>query len=299
MNKKRNLERLRFFYICILLFNVIFHLMYHLNRYGFNINIFREFTMESTILLNSNILLSIIAVIIFHKENLIDEEVKTYVNNSIKPLYFINIFFITYILICFFLLKDTNVTISAIMMKMLYIAILMLTKKIRSINLNNRQLQWQKDCGYIDEDYIESNLLWRFKIWCSPHVNVPFKNRWTTSSRLLFDVFLVYCIIACYGDLMSLILSIFVLRDTLFLIEGLLGLQTSITGICTGITEQYNKHNTHKYYKIYVTDYENKRELTFLANEPVFINENSYMTVVHGMFSKRVLYVEGLFLDIR
>ncbi len=184
-------------------------------------------------------------------------------------------------------------------MEIIYIGILILTKKIIALQLTDRQLQWQKTCGYIDEDCEKSSFLWRFKLWWSPHVNVPFKNRWKGPSRLLYDLALVYGIIISKGNLFSLILLILLLPDAISWLEGLLGLQTSLTGICTGITEHHSKNSHVLYHKVYVTDYKNKREITFYVDGPLFIHENSHMTVVHGTFSKRVLYVEGLNLDMR
>ncbi|AJD25767.1 hypothetical protein T257_3264 [Clostridium botulinum CDC_297] len=116
---------------------------------------------------------------------------------------------------------------------------------------------------------------------------------------MLYDLALVYGIIISKGTLFSLLLLILLFSDVLSWLEGLLGLQTSLTGICTGITEHHSKNSHVIYHKVYVTDYKNKREITFLVDGPLFIHENSNITVVHGTFSKRVLYIEGLNLDIR
>ncbi|EPS47586.1 hypothetical protein CFSAN002369_20768 [Clostridium botulinum CFSAN002369] len=116
---------------------------------------------------------------------------------------------------------------------------------------------------------------------------------------MLYDLALVYGIFISKGNLFSLPLLILLFPDVLSWLEGLLGLQTSLTGMCTGITEHHNKNSHVIYHKVYVTDYKNKREITFLCRWTTFIHENSHMTVVHGTFSKRVLYVEGLNLDIR
>ncbi|ABS40838.1 hypothetical protein [Clostridium botulinum] len=299
MSNKRNLQSLRSFYICILIFNMVSNSIFHLNNNGFNIKLFKNFTIRSVILLDLNILLFLIIVIAFEKKINIDEEANTQLNTRIRPLYLVNIFFIAYILVCIFLLKDIDVILSSFIMEIIYIGIIILSKKIITLELTNRQLQWQKACGYIDEDCEESSFLWRFKLWWSPHVNVPFKNRWKGSSRLLYDLALVYGIIISKGNLFSLILLILLLPDVISWLEGLLGLQTSLTGICTGITEHHSKNSHVLYHKVYVTDYKNKREITFYVDGPLFIHENSHMTVVHGTFSKRVLYVEGLNLDIR
>lgn len=118
-----------------------------------------------------------------------------------------------------------------------------------TLELTDRQLQWQKACGYIDENCEKSSFLWRFKIWYSPHINVPFKNRWKSPSRLLYDLALVYGIIISKGTLFSLLLLILLFPDVLSWIEGLLGLQTSLTGMCTGITEHHSKNSHVIYYK--------------------------------------------------
>lgn len=47
----------------------------------------------------------------------------------IKPLYLVNMFFITYILVCIFLLKNLDVILSSFVMEIIYIGILILTKK--------------------------------------------------------------------------------------------------------------------------------------------------------------------------
>ncbi|EJP6472426.1 hypothetical protein NHI66_001715 [Clostridium botulinum] len=299
MNNKRNLQSIRYFYLSILAFNIIYSSIFHLNNNGFNIELLKDLSMKSVTFFDAHTLIFLVIVIVFEKNINIDEETNTQLNMRIKPLYLVNIFFITYILVSIFLLKDVNVILSSVVMEIIYIGIILLSKKILSLELTNRQLQWQKACGYVDEDCEESNFLWRFKIWCFPHVNVPFKNRWKGSSRSLYDLALMYGIIISKGSLFTLIPSILLLPDVLSWIEGFLGLQTSLTGICTGITEHHRKNSSVVYHKVYVTDYKNKREITFFVDGPLFIHENLNMTVVHGTFSKRVLYVEGLNLDIR
>ncbi|KOR25766.1 hypothetical protein ACFLKB_13805 [Clostridium sp. FAM 1755] len=299
MNNKRNLQSIRYFYLSILAFNIIYSSIFHLNNNGFNIEFLKNLPMQSVTFFDAHTLIFLVIVIVFEKKINIDEETNTQLNMRIKPLYLVNIFFIAYILVSIFLLKDVNVILSSVVMEIIYIGIILLSKKILSLELTNRQLQWQKACGYVDEDCEESNFLWRFKIWCFPHVNVPFKNRWKGLSRLLYDLALIYGIIISKSNLFLLIPLILLLPDLLSWIEGLLGLQTSLTGICTGITEHHGKNSSIVYHKIYVTDYKNKREITFFVDGPLFIHENLNMTVIHGTFSKRVLYVEGLNLDIR
>lgn len=46
------------------------------------------------------------------------------------------------------------------------------------------------------------------------------------------------------SNLFLLILLILLLPDVLSWIEGFLGLQTSLTGICTGITEHHRKNSS-------------------------------------------------------
>lgn len=299
MSNKRNLQSIRSFYLCILIFNIVYSSIFHLNNKGFNIKLFGDLTMRSVVLFTLNSILFLCIVIAVEKKINIDEEIKTQVSMRIKPLYLVNMFFITYILVCIFLLKNLDLILSSFVMEIIYIGILILTKKIIALELTDRQLQWQKACGYIDESCEKSSFLWRFKIWYSPHINVPFKSRWKGLSRLLYDLALVYGIFISKGNLFSLPLLILLLPDVLSWLEGLLGLQTSLTGMCTGITEHHNKNSHIVYHKVYVTDYKNKREITFYVDGPLFIHENSNMTVVHGTFSKRVLYVEGLNLDIR
>ena len=285
MSNKRNLQSIRSFYLCILIFNIVYSSIFHLNNKGFNIKLFGDLTMRSVVLFTLNSILFLCVVIAVEKKINIDEEIKTQVSMRIKPLYLVNMFFITYILVCIFLLKNLDLILSSFVMEI--------------IELTDRQLQWQKACGYIDESCEKSSFLWRFKIWYSPHINVPFKNRWKGPSRLLYDLALVYGIFISKGNLFSFPLLILLFPDVLSWLEGLLGLQTSLTGMCTGITEHHNKNSHVIYYKVYVTDYKNKREITFYVDGPLFIHENSNMTVVHGTFSKRVLYVKGLNLDIR
>ncbi len=67
MSNKRNLQSLRSFYICILIFNMGSNSIFHLNNNGFNIELFKNFTIRSVILLDLNILLFLIIVIAFEK----------------------------------------------------------------------------------------------------------------------------------------------------------------------------------------------------------------------------------------
>ncbi len=85
--------------------------------------------MRSVVLFTLNSILFLCVVIAVEKKININEEIKTQVSMRIRPLYLVNIFFITYILVCIFLLKNLDVILSSFVMEIIYIGILILTKK--------------------------------------------------------------------------------------------------------------------------------------------------------------------------
>lgn len=299
MSEKRNLESIRIFYVWLLITNIVCNIVFYLNIKGINMEMFEVLKISAINSFSFMSLLFLSVVIISSKNLNANRDIQEKINNKIKPLYFINVFFITYILIACFVVKNRDIILSSIVMEIIFLGIFMLTKNILMLGLNSRQLQWKKAWESPKKESKESSILWRFKPWFTPHVNVPFKNRWKGPFRLLYDLALLYAIYITKVQLISFIFVVLLLPDLLSWLEGFLGLQTSLSGICTGITEHHGKSSSSIYHKVYITDYEREREITFFVDGPLFIDEGSNITVVHGIFSKRVLYVEGLRLNIR
>lgn len=73
-----------------------------------------------------------------------------------------------------------------------------------------------------------------------------------------------------------------------------------MTGICTGVTQTTQEKSSKICYIVYITDYENEREIKFTMDEPYcYVNELDRVVVVHGIFSKHVMRVKGLKVKTR
>ena len=85
---------------------------------------------------------------------------------------------------------------------------------------------------------------------------------------------------------------------SLFFIECLFGIETSLTGVCSGIATVETEYQFTRF-TVYATGFNNKREIKFFVKANYLsITEGEVITVVHGVFSKRVIYVKGHSLNI-
>ena len=303
IGERRQLEGVRAIGIAALIFQIVMNLLVYIipvisGRY---INIPEGITMKSVNAFTFMPLLFIAIASLAGRKKVEIDEIRAEAEEKVRFLNIPNIIFIAYIVIALMFLKDRDAIIAAFIMEVLYLLIILITKNIYMLKMQEkRQLDWKKNWEQPNHDDKESNILWRFKIWFSPHEHVPFAERWIEPFRILFDFLWVALLLRPPFSLISLIFSVFVIPDLLSIIEAILGLQTSMTGICTGVTQTTQGKSSRICYIVYVTDYENEREMKFTIYEPYCcVNELDRVVVVHGIFSKHVMRVQGLKVNAR
>ena len=303
MGERRQLESVRAIGIAALVFQVIMNLLVYIipTISGVYINVPDGITMQSVNSFTFIPLIFIAIVSLVGTKQVQSEDIRLEAEEKIRFLNIPNIIFIIYIVVAFMFLRDRNAIISSFIMESFYILIIIITKNIYMLQMQEkRQLEWKKNWEQPNHSDMESNVLWRLKVWFSPHEYVPFSERWIEPFRILFDFLWVAILLQQPFSFISLLFSVFVIPDLLSIVEALLGLQTSMTGICTGVTQTTRGRSLRICYIVYVTDYENKREIKFTLYEPYcYVNELDRVVVVHGVFSKHVMRVQGLKVDAK
>ena len=297
MGEKRNLESIIYIYICIILINVIYNIFFNLKLYGI-LNLESNFQLELKAIVEASHFISVSLIIMaFVCYNIeISAEEKSELNQKMKYMYLSHIFPLIYIVLTLAFVKDRDIIVSAMVIELLYIGATIITRKIKTLGLTDRQLKWKRAYGGMEDEIKESNFTWRYKVWLNPHVKVPFSKRWKGPIMFIYDIGVLYLI---FTTSISFI-YIFLLPSLFFWIEGLIGVHTSLTGKCTAIFAKPSRRGGEFDFEIYVTDFKNKREIKFVVFDDVsYIRENMVLTVVHGAFSKRVLYIEGLDVSIK
>lgn len=165
--------------------------------------------------------------------------------------------------------------------------------------LFDRKLLWIESVN--GEQYDESDIdskKWRYRIWCDKKEKVKFKYRKTNIViNILHIIGFSFFAMATNTDIIffSVIWLYFIVFHIITLIENIFNLFTSIDGMCTGIYEQSTR--TRRYYNIIVTDYKNKREIKVKIDSSFYIKEGDYLSVVHGIFSKRLISINSINFD--
>lgn len=298
MGERRQLESIRVLGIGMLVLQIIMNSLLYIipmvtGRY---IDISRVITMKTANTITFMLLIFVSIVSFTSEKKVKSEDIRAEAKERVKFLNLPNIIFIIYIAVALIILRDRSAIMSAFIMEILYVSIIVMTKDIYMFQMQEkRQLDWKKNWEQPNHHDKDSNVFWRLKIWFSPHEYVPFAERWISPFKIFIDFFIIYSFSGVSSKLVSLIAYLFVIPDILSIIEALLGLQTSITGICTGVTQTTQEKSSKICYIVYVTDYENEREIKFTINEPVCcVSELDRVVVIHGVFSKHVMRVQGL-----
>lgn len=235
---------------------------------------------------------------IFNKAPKLSEEDNFKVRTKLKPLLLLNFIFIAYILITILLFKNMSLFISSLIMEASYIAVIIYSKIIYSLLATDRKLKWQQAMSGVDYDMSDSSISWRFKIWFYPLEKVPFNQRYFSKFSIVYAAIFIYF----FSDLLfkSILVWIFligIIKNLLALIEYIFGLYTSLTGICTGIDEFNNKGKN--YFRVYVTDFVNKREIVYETYDTPYFNKNSNVKLIHGISSKKVIIANNIKIKYR
>lgn len=298
MTEKHTMKSLRTLAVCIILVNILGNILFYLSFKGYSIPLFDGININTINQFTSFTLIALALGAIFNKSPKLSEEDNLKVRSKLKPLLLLNLFFIAYILITILVFKNISLFISSLIMEASYIAVIIYSKIIYSLLATDRKLKWQQAMSGSDSDMSDSSIFWRFKIWFYPLEKVPFNQRYFSKFSIVYGVIFIYF----FSDLLfkSILVWVFligIVKSLLALIEYIFGLYTSLTGICTGIDEFHNKGD--HYFRVYVTDFVHKREIVYETYDTPYINKNSKVKLIHGIFSKKVIISNNIRINYR
>lgn len=295
-SERRSLESMRIFGVIGLLFGFMGNLSYYLKFKGINISFFSSIDIESISIM---MVFSTVILGIFGINNLkinVDDETLIKIKKKTIILKVICILFAIYSIFIAVISKDPALIRVEILAEIILILIYIIERKIKELQITDRQLKWKRDYDYPGSYNKESNIFWRMKSKFSPHVDVKWKDRvdrirWI---KLLLIIFLL----SGYFDKEFYIFLIIFIPDFIYFFEVLFGLYTKTNGICTGIVETTKGSTKIPVYKIYITDYENEYEIAFSVRDYCYIAERDEVVVVHSMITKRVIEIQGIRMNI-
>ncbi|MCR1950886.1 hypothetical protein NSA50_07405 [Clostridium sp. DSM 100503] len=293
-SEKRSLENMRIFGAFGLVLGFIANLDYYFKYKGIKIPFFNNIDINSISIM---MIFSIIALGIFSISNIklnAEEDILIEVKKKTIILKIVCILFVVYSMIIAILSKDPALVRIEILAEIILIYII--ERKIKLLQITDRQLKWKRDYEYPGSYNKESNIFWRMKSKFSPHIKVKWKDRinrvrWI---KLLLIIFLL----SGYFDKEFYIFLILFIPDFIYFFEVLFGLYTKTSGICTGVVETTKGSTKIPVYRIYITDYENEYEISFSVRDYCYIAERDEVVVVHSMITKRVIEVQGIRMDI-
>lgn len=291
-SEKRSLENMRIFGAFGLVLGFIANLDYYFKYKGIKIPFFNNIDINSISIM---MIFSIIALGIFSISNIklnAEEDILIEVKKKTIILKIVCILFVVYSMIIAILSKDPALVRIEILAEIILILIYIIERKIKLLQITDRQLKWKRDYEYPGSYNKESNIFWRMKSKFSPHIKVKWKDRinrvrWI---KLLLIIFLL----SGYFDKEFYIFLILFIPDFIYFFEVLFGLYTKTSGICTGVVETTKGSTKIPVYKIYITDYENEYEIAFSVRDYFYIAERDEVVVVHSMITKRVIEIQGI-----
>lgn len=296
MGEGRNSREARIIPIVLIILNLIAVAITSLKKYNVDLEVIYKINEMDYINISTFLTLFVGILIITSIKIDISEEAKIVVNNKIHYLNYINIALLIVLLIVQAIMKDRIVLYAMINIEIEFLAVYLLTRKGYAEELRYMRGNYENT---LKKD--RPNLLWRINFWFTPYEKVKFSDR----RKGVNNNFLIFLIIASIvlgesGIKESFILLfIFKMKDMLSIIETIIPLQVSTKGVVTDIEEKTIRRSNKIYYRIYVTDYENRREVIVDVDSYPLIASGAELTVVHGMFSKKALYIKEINLDIR
>lgn len=304
----RKLKSLRSFFSFLLACTAFVNILLTMEFLGYNFNLGHTLTIEDTTAFTAFTLFGACLGGILNMPRNLTEEEREKIKEKTKYMFLGDLLFIGYIVFVIFNTRNIYFIISGLIMEGTYINIRLITKALHRSSLTDRQKMWREAVYGTTYDVQESNILWRFKLWMTPHERIPFKERYFNPFNILFIFIFIVIYAQSQGpNLFFFIFLIIVVRNIFSIIEGIFGLYTSLTGQCTGI-EEFEDHDNHNrgggitisfrksryYWKVYITDFENKREIVYKTYSCPIISEGDEVKVIHGIFSKEVIIVNGI-----
>jgi len=298
MLDQRGLKSLRNFSVGMLLMSIVINILLVFQHFGYDINIISEITIENYVHFFSFTLVATAIGGALNRAKDLSQDAKDEMRFKMRLMQLGTAVFTLYILFTVLVIEDLYFIIAGFIMLGIYVNVIFITEKIIVLGLNDRQRKWREAVNGTDYDVEGSSIFWRFKLWFTPFEKVPFNKRSIGVYNIVIMAVFGYIIIESkVTGIFEIIFLIIVLREIFSFIEHILGLYTSLIGICTGITEADESEESgsgRHYWTVYVTDFKNKREITYKTYRYPYIHRGEEVKVVHGIFSKHVILVNGI-----
>ncbi|MGG7057302.1 hypothetical protein ACQPUY_11385 [Clostridium nigeriense] len=294
-SERRNLEQLRGFFAAGLIMGLIGNISYFLRYKGISIEFFSDMDLNW---LSIMMIFSVLIIAIFSFGNIkldISEDILLDVRRKTLIYKIICILFAIYSIGIFIAFKDLALIRLEIIIEAILILLFINERKIKSMQLTDKQLRWKRDFDYPGSLNKESNIFWRMKIRFYPRINVNWKDRLNRIRK--YNLFVLVILILVKFEWATYLFIIFFISDIIYFIEIIFGLYTKTSGICTGIIDITSSKSNIQVYKVFITNYETEEEITFKVRNYCYIQERDEVVVVHGMISKRVIEVQGVRMD--
>lgn len=294
-SERRNLEQLRGFFAAGLIMGLIGNISYFLRYKGISIEFFSDMDLNG---LSIMMIFSVLIIAIFSFGNIkldISEDILLDVRRKTLIYKIICILFAIYSIVIFIAFKDLALIRLEIIIEAILILLFINERKIKSMQLTDKQLRWKRDFDYPGSLNKESNIFWRMKIRFYPRIKVNWKDRLNRIRK--YNLFVLVILILVKFEWATYLFIIFFISDIIYFIEIIFGLYTKTSGICTGIIDITSSKSNIPVYKVFITNYETEEEITFKVRNYCYIQERDEVVVVHGMISKRVIEVQGVRMD--
>ncbi|WWU64665.1 hypothetical protein QJR26_16910 [Clostridium baratii] len=287
--ERHSIKSLRYLSIFVIVANIIGNVLFFMRKKGCKIAFLIDLNIQSIVIFTSFTILMIFLGIVLNETIELNEEEYFIVKSKLRPLKFFNIIFIMYCVITLVVFKIKILFASSLIMETAYVAVIIYSKRLYASLITDRKLKWQKAILGVDKDFVDSNILWRLKIWILPFEKVALNRRKLESFSLVYIIAYIYAYYKLGIESIGFwTLTIFAIKPILSILEYVLGLYTSLNGICKGIDE-FDSGTSREHWVVYITDFRNKREIVYRTyDRPNFIKDTN-VKVTHGMFSKYVI----------
>ncbi len=294
-SERRNLEQLRIFFAFGLVMGLIGNILYFCNYKGINMEFLKPIDLNG---LSITMAFSVLIIGIFSIGNIkldISEDILLDVKRKTLFYKILCVCFSIYTIVIAIIFRDLLLIRLEILTEAILIMLYINERKIKSIQLTDKQLRWKRDFDYPGSLDKESNVFWKMKIKFFPRINVKWEDRINRIRK--YNIFVLTLLILSRFELGIFIFLIIFIPDIIYFFEVIFGLYTKTSGICTGIIDITSSKSRVPVYKIFITNYETEEEITFKVRNYCYIQERDEVVVVHGMISKRVIEVQGVRMD--
>lgn len=308
---ERSLKSLRSFCIGALLVVTAVTLIVTAEYLGYNIGLLEDLQIEETTSFFAFTLFGLSIGGIGNMPRGLSQEAKELLREKTRILMIGNILYIGYIIFAILVMKNIYFVLSGLIMEGIYINVILTSRALFNCGLNDTQRQWREIMNGTSSSIKDTSIWWRIKFWVTPFERVPFGERCLRPFNVIFFIFEIIMLMnnGLPDDIFDYLFLFIYIRCCLAILEYILGLYTSMIGTCTGVKEfRESRHGHHNhdsgitigvasreryYWQVYITDFHNKREITYKTYKRPYIAEGDEAKVIHGIFSKEVVSINN------